>query len=80
MIAKLLSERPVSSIAFLLAHPTLCVAAALGDPWLFGCAAAVSYAADQRLSEAGTRLFVAMRRARLGLTLRLVDLALPVRF
>ena len=72
MIAKLLSERPVSSIAFLLAHPTLCVAAALGDPWLFGCAAAVSYAADQRLSEAGTRLFVAMRRARLGLTLRFV--------
>ncbi|MER5176805.1 hypothetical protein ABT009_00230 [Streptomyces sp. NPDC002896] len=70
MIAKLLSDRPVSSVAFLLAYPALAVAAALGDPWLFGCAAAVSYAADWRLNAAGTWLFTAVRTARLGLTLR----------
>ncbi|MBA2949522.1 hypothetical protein [Streptomyces himalayensis] len=72
MIAKLLSERPFSSIGFLLAYPTLALAAALGDPWLFGCAAAVTYAADWRLSEAGTWLFSAVRTARVGLTLRFV--------
>ncbi|MGW1029255.1 hypothetical protein ACWD4J_37195 [Streptomyces sp. NPDC002577] len=72
MISKVLSDRPVSAVAFLLCWPTLAVAAALGNPWLFGCAAAAGYAADVRLGNADTWLFRVARAGRLGVTMRFV--------